>query len=89
MRYTVHAERHRLTIEFRVGTTIEAISKAWKLMGDGATGVYIYDDELDSAYWPDQFAELVQESRQSLGIPRHEAPDAPLESSYSNGPAAQ
>jgi hypothetical protein len=58
MRYTVHAERHRLTIEFRVGTAIEAIGKAWKLMGDSATGVYIYDDELDAAYWPDQFAEL-------------------------------
>jgi hypothetical protein len=60
MRYTVHAERHRESIEFRVWTAIEAISKAWKLMGDGATRVYIYDDEVDAAYWPDQFAELVQ-----------------------------
>ena len=60
MRFTVHAERHRVPIEFRVGTAIEAISKAWKVMGDAATGVYIYDDELDAAYWPDQFAELVQ-----------------------------
>jgi hypothetical protein len=60
MRYTVHAERHRLIIEFRVGTAIEAISKAWKVMGDAAAGVYIYDDEVDAAYWPDQFSELVQ-----------------------------
>jgi hypothetical protein len=59
-RYTVHAERHRVPIEFRGGTAFEAISKARKLMGDGATGVYIYDDEVDGAYLPDQFAKLVQ-----------------------------
>jgi hypothetical protein len=59
-RYTVHAERYRVSIEFRAGTPWEAISKARKLMGNGATGVYIYDDEVDAAYWPDQFAKLVQ-----------------------------
>jgi hypothetical protein len=58
MKYTVYAETHRGPIEFMVGTAIEAISKAWKLMGDRATGIYIYDDEVDAAYWPDQFAEL-------------------------------
>jgi hypothetical protein len=59
-RYTVCVERHRVSVEFRAGTAWEAISKARKLMGSGAAGVYIYDDEVDAAYWPDQFAELVQ-----------------------------
>jgi hypothetical protein len=57
MRYTVHAELHQ-PVEYEVETAIEAINKAWKLMGGGATGVYIYDDEVDAAFWPDEFAEL-------------------------------
>jgi hypothetical protein len=58
MRFTVHADQHRTSIEFELATVIEAISKAWTLMGAGATGVYIYDDEMDQAYWPHEFSAL-------------------------------
>jgi hypothetical protein len=58
MRFTVHAEQHRGPVEFEFATAIEAISKAWQLMAAGATGLYIYDDETDGAYWPNTFTEL-------------------------------
>ena len=58
MRFTVHADQHRTPIKFELATAIEAISKAWTLMGAGATGVYIYDDEMDQAYWPHEFSAL-------------------------------
>jgi hypothetical protein len=41
MRYMVYAER-REPITFP--TAGEAVSKAWSLMGSGATGLYIYDN---------------------------------------------
>jgi hypothetical protein len=58
MRFTVHADRHRIPVEYELATAIEAISKAWTLMGAGASGVYIYDDEMDQAYWPHEFSAL-------------------------------
>jgi hypothetical protein len=58
MRFTDHAEQHRTPVEYELATAIEAISKAWTLMGAGATGVYIYDDEMDQAYWPHEFSAL-------------------------------
>ncbi len=58
MRFTVHAEQCCGPAEFEFATAIEAISKAWQLMAAGATGLYIYDDEVDGAYWPNTFTEL-------------------------------
>jgi hypothetical protein len=58
MRFTVHAEQRRGSVEFEFATAIEAISKAWQLMAAGATGLYVYDDETDETYWPNSFAEL-------------------------------
>ncbi len=58
MRYTVHTEQHSGALAFEVATAIEAISKAWKLMSAGASGVYIYDDDTDEVFWPDKFAAL-------------------------------
>jgi hypothetical protein len=63
MRFTVHAERPRETVEFEFARAIEAISKAWQLMSAGATRLYIYDDETDDAYWPNRFAELHKASK--------------------------
>jgi hypothetical protein len=45
-------------VEFHRATAFEAITTGWELMDAGATGLYIYDDEMDAAYWPDEFAEL-------------------------------
>jgi hypothetical protein len=58
MRFTVHAEQYRKPVDFEFATAIEAISKAWQLAAARATGVYIFDDETDRAYWPNTFAEL-------------------------------
>ena len=58
MRFTVHAEQHCAPVEYALATAIEAISKAWTLMGAGATGVYIYDDDIDEAFWPHEFSAL-------------------------------
>jgi hypothetical protein len=58
MRFTVHAEQSHGPVEFHRATAFEAITTGWELMDAGATGLYIYDDEMDAAYWPDEFAEL-------------------------------
>jgi hypothetical protein len=58
MRFTVHAEQSRGPVEFHRATASEAITTGWELMDAGATGLYIYDDEIDAVYWPDEFAEL-------------------------------
>jgi hypothetical protein len=58
MRYTVHAEQPRGPVEFHRATAFEAITTGRALIDAGATGLYIYDDEIDAAYWPDEFAEL-------------------------------
>jgi hypothetical protein len=58
MRFTVHAKHNREPIERRFATAIEATHDAWRLMAAGATGVYIFDDNTDKAYWPDRFVEL-------------------------------
>ena len=43
MRYVVHAEQHREPIAFAFSTALDAVAKAWSVMGSGATGLYIYD----------------------------------------------
>jgi hypothetical protein len=53
MRFTVHAEQRRGPVEFEFASAVEAIR-----MAAGATRLYIYDDEMDEAYWPNTFAEL-------------------------------
>ena len=58
MRFTVHAEQSRGPVEFHRATAFEAITTGWELMDAGATGLYVYDDEIDAPYWPDEFAEL-------------------------------
>jgi hypothetical protein len=58
MSFTIHAEQRRGLIECECATAAEAVSKAWNLMGAGATGLYIYDDELDETFWPNKFVEL-------------------------------
>jgi hypothetical protein len=58
VRYMVHAEQSCGPVELYLATAFEAITKAWELMDAGMTGLYIYDDETDAAYWPDEFAEL-------------------------------
>jgi hypothetical protein len=58
MRFTVHAKHNREPIERRFTNTVEATREAWRLMAAGATGVYIFDDNTDKAYWPEGFAEL-------------------------------
>jgi hypothetical protein len=59
MSFTVHAEQHRGPIEYECATAAEAVRRACRLIGAGATGLYIYDDELDETYWPQKFAELL------------------------------
>jgi hypothetical protein len=58
MRNTVHAEQPRGPVEFHRATAFEAITTGRALIDAGATGLYIYDDEIDAAHWPDEFAEL-------------------------------
>jgi hypothetical protein len=58
MKYTVHAEQRRGPVEFTLATPFDAITKAWELLDAGGTGLYIYDDEMDAVFWPDEFAEL-------------------------------
>jgi hypothetical protein len=67
MRYTIHAEQRRAPVEFEYATAAEAVCKAWSLMATGATGLYIYDDETDEAYWPNEFAGLFKVSGTSRG----------------------
>jgi hypothetical protein len=73
MRYTVHAERRRAPMEFEFATAAEAVCIAWSLMATGATGLYIYDDETDEAYWPNDFAALFTVRASEAAHP--EAPD--------------
>jgi hypothetical protein len=58
MSFTVHAEQRRGSVECECATAAQAVAKARHLMNAGATGIYIYDDELDETYWPQSFAEL-------------------------------
>jgi hypothetical protein len=58
MRFTVHAKHNRQPIERRFADAMEATSGAWRLMAARATGVYIFDDTTDKAYWPDGLVEL-------------------------------
>jgi hypothetical protein len=51
MRYLVHADQHRRPVEFAFQTAAEAVSKAWSLMGSGATDLYILDKHAYEA-WP-------------------------------------
>jgi hypothetical protein len=54
MSFTVNAEQHRGLVECESATARFA-----KPAAAGATGRYIYDDELDETYWPQNFAELL------------------------------
>jgi hypothetical protein len=58
MRYVVHAEQHSESIEFAFSTAAEAVAKAWSMMGSGASGLYIYDNDTYEAYFPDEFVGL-------------------------------
>jgi hypothetical protein len=58
MRFTVHADLDRERIERRFTNAVEAILGAWRLLAEGATGVYIFDDSTGKAYWPESFADL-------------------------------
>ena len=58
MRYVVHAEQHREPIEFAFQTAAEAVSKAWSLMGSGATDLYIFDNDTYEVFFPDEFVGL-------------------------------
>jgi hypothetical protein len=52
------------------------------LMGTGATGLYIYDDEEDEAYWPNEFAGLFKvHASQAAHAPDREttAPRKPMQ----------
>jgi hypothetical protein len=73
MRYTIHAEQRRASVEFEFATAAEAVCKAWRLMATGASGLYIYDDETDQAYWPNEFAGLFKVRASEAAHP--EAPD--------------
>jgi hypothetical protein len=59
MSFTVHAEQRRGSVECECASAAEAVARARYLMGVGATGLYIYDDELDETYWPQSFAALL------------------------------
>jgi hypothetical protein len=59
MSFTVHAEQRCGSIECECASAAGAVAKARYLMGAGATGLYIYDDELDETWWPQSFAELL------------------------------
>jgi hypothetical protein len=74
MRFTVHAEQCREPVEFEFATAIEVISKAWQLVAANATGVYIYDNETDMAYWPNTFGELHKVSILEPLTPREKRP---------------
>jgi hypothetical protein len=41
-----------------ISTAAEAVAKAWSVMGAGATGLYIYDNDTYEAYFPDEFMRL-------------------------------
>ena len=58
MRYVAHAEYSHERTEFAFSIAAEAVAKAWSVMGSGATGLYIYDNETYEAYFPDEFAQL-------------------------------
>jgi hypothetical protein len=73
MRYTIHFEQRRAPVEFEFATAAEAVCKAWRLMATGVTGLYIYDDETDEAYWPNDFAALFTVRASEPAHP--EAPD--------------
>jgi hypothetical protein len=65
--------RDRKEIAALTVTAAEAVCKAWRLMATGATGLYIYDDETDEAYWPNDFAGLFKVRVSEAAYP--EAPD--------------
>jgi hypothetical protein len=69
MRYTVHAELGQMPVEYAHATAVQAISKAWILMGCGAKKVYIFDDKVDVAYWPHEFCDLHRVSMAEAAAP--------------------
>ena len=47
-----------MPIEYEHATAVQAISRAWMLLGRGAKKVYIFDDKVDQAFWPHEFCDL-------------------------------
>jgi hypothetical protein len=62
MRFIVYRALKRHAIERRFTTAIEAAHGAWELMAAGATGVYVFDDNVGRAYSPDHLAELYRKA---------------------------
>jgi hypothetical protein len=58
MRYVVHAQQHCEPIEFAFSTAADAVAKAWRMMGSGATGLYIFDNDSYETFFPGEFVGL-------------------------------
>ena len=58
MRYVVRAQQHREPIAFAFSTAADAVAKAWRMMGSGATGLCIYDVNTYEVYFPNEFVGL-------------------------------
>jgi hypothetical protein len=58
MRFTVHAEHNRGPIERGFAGAFDAIREAWRLLAEGAMGVYIVDNKTKEVFAPDRFFEL-------------------------------
>jgi hypothetical protein len=73
MRYVVHALQHREPIQFAFSTAADAVAKAWRMMGSGATGLYIFDNDTYETFFPGEFVGLfstmaaVQARRRKVG----------------------
>jgi 2-methylisocitrate lyase-like PEP mutase family enzyme len=58
MRFTVHAEHDRGSVERGFARAFEAIREAWRLMAEGAVGVHIVDNNTKEVFAPERFFEL-------------------------------
>jgi len=60
MRYVVHAQKHREPIGFAFSTAADAVAKAWRMMGSGATRLYIFDNVTYETFFPGEFVGLFE-----------------------------
>jgi hypothetical protein len=58
MPFIVHAEHNGEPVQRGFASAFDAIREAWRLLAEGAIGVYIFDDETNEAFAPDRFSEL-------------------------------
>ncbi len=58
MRYVVHAHQHYEPTDFAFSTAADAVAKAWRMMGSGAIGLYIFDNVTYETFFPGEFAGL-------------------------------